>query len=45
MAKTGKKYAAAKAQVEERPYALDEAIPLVMFEKTVVTLIDKEIAH
>jgi large subunit ribosomal protein L1 len=29
MAKTGKKYTAAKAQVEERPYALDEAIPLV----------------
>jgi large subunit ribosomal protein L1 len=29
MAKTGKKYTAARAQVEERPYALDEAIPLV----------------
>jgi large subunit ribosomal protein L1 len=29
MAQTGKKFAAAKAQVEERPYALDEAIPLV----------------
>jgi large subunit ribosomal protein L1 len=29
MAQNGKKYTAAKAQVEERPYALDEAIPLV----------------
>src|SRR5688572_23797542 len=29
MAKTGKKYTAARAQVEERPYTLDEAIPLV----------------
>ena len=29
MAKTGRKYTAARAQVEERPYALDEAIPLV----------------
>ena len=25
----GKKYASARAQVEERPYVLDEAIPLV----------------
>src|SRR5690606_35770773 len=29
MAKNGRKYTAARAQVEERPYALDEAIPLV----------------
>lgn len=29
MATAGKKYTAARAQVEERPYALDEAIPLV----------------
>jgi large subunit ribosomal protein L1 len=29
MAQNGKKYAAAKARVEERPYTLDEAIPLV----------------
>src|SRR5688572_10464647 len=28
MARIGKKYAAAKAQVAERPYSLDEAIPL-----------------
>jgi large subunit ribosomal protein L1 len=27
--KTGKKYAAASQQVEKRPYALDEAVPLV----------------
>jgi large subunit ribosomal protein L1 len=29
MRKTGKKYAAARAQVPERPHSLDEAIPLV----------------
>jgi large subunit ribosomal protein L1 len=29
MAQNGKKYTAAKAQVEERPYTLDEAVPLV----------------
>ncbi len=29
MAKSGKKYTAARAQVEERAYTLDEAIPLV----------------
>jgi len=29
MAKTGRKYTAARAQVEERPYALEDAIPLV----------------
>jgi large subunit ribosomal protein L1 len=29
MAKQGKKYAAAAKQVEERPYALEEAVPLV----------------
>src|SRR5512142_1301102 len=29
MHKTGKKYAAARAQVPERPFTLDEAIPLV----------------
>jgi large subunit ribosomal protein L1 len=29
MSKTGKKYTAASAQVEARPYALEEAVPLV----------------
>ncbi len=29
MPKTGKKYLAAKKQVEERPYTLQDAIPLV----------------
>ena len=29
MRKHGKKYTAARQQVEDRPYALDEALPLV----------------
>jgi large subunit ribosomal protein L1 len=29
MAKHGKKFTAAEAQVEDRPYSLEEAIPLV----------------